>query len=159
MPPEQVVGRLFTGAPDNSSGGTRLFILCWQTVHVWLHFIHVLDFAWYLLIFINGIIMSLFEVLHPQCLSPKHICILWTTKHRYLETIGLKGYVDHQPPKSLIKIEPYKISLLFLKPSLHCLKRFSCLNLTASENQFPLSVLSESSVKRNISIGSYCWWL
>jgi hypothetical protein len=48
-------------------------------------------------------IISSFEVLHPQCLSPKHICILWTTKHRYMEIISRQSYVDHQPPKSLIK--------------------------------------------------------
>jgi hypothetical protein len=69
---ELAVGLQFPGAPDSlvlSAGRSASDNT----------FLHVLDFAWYLLFFTYGLRNVFFKVLLPQCLSPGHFSILWTT--------------------------------------------------------------------------------
>jgi hypothetical protein len=67
------------GVAPNSPVCHRIVRCSQQTVYLWQHFLHVLDFAWYLLIFTFGLLNVFFWGVASQCLSPCHFSILWTT--------------------------------------------------------------------------------
>jgi hypothetical protein len=72
------IGLLFSSAP-NSLVCHRTPVLSTGRFASGNTFLHVLDFAWYLLIFTYGIHNVFFEVLLPQCVSLGHFSIPWTT--------------------------------------------------------------------------------
>ena len=51
---------LFPSEPDSPACGTGQSVVLNRTVREWLHFLQVLDFAWYLLIFTYGLHNVLF---------------------------------------------------------------------------------------------------